>query len=70
MPPAALRGGQTVETLYKQPLMDEPDKFMVEGGYSLPWGTRGKTYPLPAFKVAYLAAGDDTDSFQQRRYDR
>jgi len=31
--------------------------YHVKGGYDLTRGTRGKTHPLSAFKVAHLAAG-------------
>jgi len=50
-------GDQTFEKLNKQVFMGTPDKFMFEGGCDLPRGTRGKTHPQPAFKVAHLAAG-------------
>jgi len=50
-------GGQTFETLDKHVFVGGLDKFMFEGGCSLPRGTRGKEHPQSAFEVAHLAAG-------------
>ena len=42
----------------------------IKGGCDLPRGTRGKTHPLPAFKVAHLAAGGIADSLPKNKRGR
>jgi len=57
MPPAALPGAKLLKSLTNRFAQLKQGSSRIKGGCDLSRGTRGKTHPLPAFKVAHRIAG-------------